>query len=138
MYMNLGHKLKVIARVAFWVLLALIEAAGALILVGIAAGRYEAEPVRLAAVIAAMVLGPALSWLFSVPLYALGHMMENSDIRTDIAIRGAAAQGIINTDFLQMEQPAPKSAKPAAYEPAQPSDDPVDYYAGASGDGTMY
>ncbi len=123
MYLNIGHKLKVISKVAFWVLLAAFEIAGVVLVIRMLNGSMSVNFFSMLSTTAGMLLAPAIAWLFSIPLYVLGHMMENSEIRTDLAVRSAAAQGLINTDFLQMdqEQVAPKTYATTYEAPPQTS-----------------
>ena len=86
MYRNLGNKLKVIAKVFRWVLFAALEALGAITLF-----TSYPEMGRALAATAIMALAPLLAWISSLGFYALGHVVENSDIRTDLAIRQYAA-----------------------------------------------
>ena len=82
MYRNLGHKIKLIAKVCRWVLFALLELAGA-------AGLIMSRGTRSMAIggAAVMALGPLVAWLCTLLVYTLGHLVENSDIRTDLAVR---------------------------------------------------
>lgn len=104
MYRNLGNKLKVIAKVFRWVLFGALEALGAITLF-----TSYPEMGRALAATAIMALAPLLAWISSLGFYALGHVVENSDIRTDLAIRQYAA----------MRAAAPKAAAPAQEAPAQ-------------------
>lgn len=104
MYRNLGNKLKVIAKVFRWVLFAAMEAAGLYMLF------FDAPQTNQALIATCiMALAPLVAWISSLPFYAIGHMVENSDIRTDLAIRQYAA----------MRAAAPKAAAPAQEAPAQ-------------------
>ena len=79
MYRNLGNKLKVIAKVFRWVLFGALEALGAITLF-----TSYPEMGRALAATAIMALAPLLAWISSLGFYALGHVVENSDIRTDL------------------------------------------------------
>jgi len=86
MYRNLGHKIKAIAKVLRWVSFAAMEAVGAITLL------YNNPDFQRALIGAAiMALAPLLAWIVSLTIYSIGHVVENSDIRTDLAIRQYAA-----------------------------------------------
>ncbi|MCR4887476.1 MAG: hypothetical protein K5919_11235 [Clostridiales bacterium] len=86
MYRNLGHKIKTIAKVLRWVNFAAGEAVGAIMLL------YNNPDFQRALIGAAiMALAPLLGWILSLIIYTIGHLVENSDIRTDLAIRQYAA-----------------------------------------------
>ena len=100
MYRNLGHKIKIIAKVLRWVSFAAMEAVGAFTLL------YNNPDFQRALIGAAiMALAPLLAWIVSLTIYSIGHVVENSDIRTDLAIRQYVA--------LRSAGPAAPKAAPA-------------------------
>ena len=120
MYTNLGAKLKTIAKVVFWVLVAAVEICGVLMLARVLHGAWFSLDV--AGTLLVMALAPAAAWLLTIPLYAFGHLIENSDIRTDLAVRTAAAQGLIARDSVVSGEPQPRAERRA----------PQQAYAGAA------
>ena len=88
MYKNLGYTIKSIARIGFWVLLAAVEIAGVIQIVRNFSYQY-AFPSMLLSTLAVMAVAPGVLWLMSLALYTIGQMVENSDIRTDLAIKQA-------------------------------------------------
>ena len=122
MYTNLGAKLKTIAKVVFWALTAAAEICCVLMLARVLPGAWYSLDV--AGTLLVMALAPAVVWLLTVPLYAFGHLIENSDIRTDLAVRTAAAQGLIARDSVvsgetqtRVERRAPQAYAGAAPQP---------------------
>ena len=120
MYTNIGAKLKTIAKVVFWVLVAAVEICGVLMLARVLHGAWFSLDV--AGTLLVMALAPAAAWLLTIPLYAFGHLIENSDIRTDLAVRTAAAQGLIARDSVVSGEPQPRAERRA----------PQQAYAGAA------
>ena len=120
MYTNIGAKLKTIAKVVFWVLVAAAEICGVLMLARVLHGAWFSLDV--AGTLLVMALAPAAAWLLTIPLYAFGHLIENSDIRTDLAVRTAAAQGLIARDSVVSGEPQPRAERraPQAYAGAAP------------------
>lgn len=119
MYLNIGAKLKMIARVTFWVLLAAVEIFGVLMLTRVIPGAWFSLDVAWTLVI--MALAPAVLWLLTVFLYAAGHLIENSEIRTDLAVRTAAAQGLIRRESVLPGEDRPSRREaPQAYAGAAP------------------
>ena len=128
MYLNLGSKLKRIAKVLFIVLLAAVELAGLLAIaapVGFAGGIAASARTFLGVgrIVLAMILAPGILWLLSVPLFILGHIVENSDIRTDLAVRGAAGDAPYRPEPQQQAQPAWE--QPAWQQPQQQPEPPA-------------
>ncbi|MBQ6173300.1 MAG: hypothetical protein IJK28_01595 [Clostridia bacterium] len=113
MYRNLGHKLKTIAKIEFWVILAASAGAGAWLLFFAEMGLEFAGALL-------MVLSPLLGWLCSLLLYVLGHLVENSDMRTDMALR--RFQQMSNSQRTPQQPPAYPQEQPAyaGAQPAQP------------------
>lgn len=128
MYRNLGHKIKLIAKVCRWVLFGLLEAAG---LAGLViSGVYGGSISMALAGTAVMALGPLLAWLSSLLLYTLGHLVENSDIRTDLAVRQYKLMTAVPAPA-PAPVPAPAPAPvPAGYEAYAPD---AAYYASTPG-----
>ena len=119
MYTNVGAKLKTIAKVVFWVLVAAVEICGVLMLARVLPGAWFSLDV--AGTLLVMALAPAAAWLLTILLYALGHLIENSDIRTDLAVRTAAAQGLIRREsVVPGDDRAERRAPQQAYAGAAP------------------
>ncbi|MBR5344913.1 MAG: hypothetical protein IK127_03735 [Clostridia bacterium] len=130
MYLNIGAKLKMIAKVVFWVLTVAVEIFGVLLVTRVIPGAWFSLDVF--GTLLVMALAPAVFWLLTVVLYAAGHLIENSEIRTDLAVRTAAAQGVIPKDsILPGEDRAPHRAPPQAYSGAAPQPYVRAPYAGA-------
>jgi len=110
MYRNLGHKIKTIAKVLRWVSFAAMEAVGAFTLLY---NNPDFQRALLGAAI--MALAPLLAWILSLTIYSIGHVVENSDIRTDLAIRQYAA----------LRSAGPAAPKAAAVQEAETPQQPV-------------
>lgn len=92
MFDNIGRKIKAWAKALCWVGIILSIGLGiALILIGDSLGRYgrynPANPALIGAGIAWLVIGPVFSYIGSLAMYGLGELVENSDIRTELAIK---------------------------------------------------
>lgn len=82
MFDNIGNKIKSLAKVMCWIcILASVIAAFVVIA---ATGETGLIPG-----IAIAVIGSLLSWVGSFVLYGFGEMVENSDIRTELAVKAA-------------------------------------------------
>ena len=80
MFDNIGSKIKTLAKVVCWIgIIGSIIAGIAMIAtmgsVGVLSGLLT------------IVLGALLSWVGSFVLYGFGEMVENSDIRTELAVK---------------------------------------------------
>ena len=80
MFDNIGSKIKTLAKVVCWIgIIGSIIAGIAMIAtmgsVGVLSGLLT------------IVLGALLSWAGSFVLYGFGKMVENSDIRTELAVK---------------------------------------------------
>ena len=80
MFDNIGSKIKTLAKVVCWIgIIGSIIAGMAMIAtmgsVGVLSGLLT------------IVLGAMISWVGSFVLYGFGEMVENSDIRTELAVK---------------------------------------------------
>ena len=80
MFDNIGSKIKTLAKVVCWIgIIGSVIAGIAMIAtmgsVGVLSGLLT------------IVLGALLSWVGSFVLYGFGEMVENSDIRTELAVK---------------------------------------------------
>lgn len=80
MFVNIGAKIKMLAKVLCWIGIVASVIGGIAIMAG--TGSSGVLPGLLT-----IVLGTLFSWIGSFVLYGFGEMVENSDIRTDIAIK---------------------------------------------------
>ena len=78
MFDNVGGKLKIVAKVCCWAGIALA------VICGVAYGIVSKS--FLLAVLTA-VGGAIVFWVGSLEIYALGELVENSDIRTNLAVK---------------------------------------------------
>ena len=80
MFDNIGSKIKTLAKVVCWIgIIGSIIAGIAMIAT---MGSVGVLPGLLT-----IVLGALLSWVGSFVLYGFGEMVENSDIRTELAVK---------------------------------------------------
>lgn len=82
MFTDVGDKLKKVAKILFWVF-AVVGVGGGV--AAIIAGDLEPEFFLLGLVIAAV--GIFASWIGALAIYGFGELVENSDIRTNLAIK---------------------------------------------------
>lgn len=80
MFDNIGAKIKMLAKVLCWIGIVASVISGIAIMAG--TGSNGVLPGLLT-----IVLGTLFSWIGSFVLYGFGEMVENSDIRTDIAVK---------------------------------------------------
>ena len=80
MFDNIGSKIKTLAKVVCW-----IGIIGSII-AGIAMIATLGEVGVLSGLLT-IVLGALLSWVGLFVLYGFGEMVENSDIRTELAVK---------------------------------------------------
>ena len=80
MFSNIGGKLKMVAKIVCWV-----GIIGSIIggIVMIASGNSS----MIVSGIAVIIGGAVASWVGSLGMYALGEITENSDIRTNLAVK---------------------------------------------------
>ena len=132
MYRNLGRKLKIIARVCFWVLL--VGGVG----FGLWALIWGPHGLEIPAALG-MAAMPLVAWLLSLGLYTLGQMVENSDIRTDLLLRLNQTQGgayAVQLPGQTAAQPQPRPQQPVYGQPAP--DTAQDYYYAQPGADPYY
>ena len=80
MFDNIGSKIKALAKVVCW-----IGIIGSII-----AGIVMIATMGTAGILSGfltIILGALLSWVSSFVLYGFGEMVENSDIRTELAVK---------------------------------------------------
>lgn len=77
MFTNIGTKIKTTAKVFAWVGIILSVLAG--VALTISAGFIGG--------ILVAIVGSLLSWVGSLALYGFGELVENSDIRTNLAVK---------------------------------------------------
>ncbi len=89
MFDNVGRKIKAWAKALCWVGIILSIGLGvAFILIGDSQGYYNPANLALSCTGAAwLVIGPVFSYIGSLAMYGLGELVENSDIRTELAIK---------------------------------------------------
>ncbi|MGN0776854.1 MAG: hypothetical protein ACI4MM_09295 [Candidatus Ventricola sp.] len=77
MFTNIGTKIKTTAKVFAWVGIILSVLAGVALTMsaGFIGGIWVA------------IVGSLLSWVGSLALYGFGELVENSDIRTNLAVK---------------------------------------------------
>ena len=77
MFDNVGYKLKVVAKIVCWIGIIAAVVSGIALIVQ-----------RMALVGIVTIIGGALiAWLSALGLYGFGELVENSDIRTNIAAK---------------------------------------------------
>ena len=86
MFNNIGRKIKTLAKVLCWLgIIASVISGIAMVLTGV-----DAELGGAAAVVGGivmMVVGSLVSWIGSFCMYGFGQLVENSDIRTRVALQ---------------------------------------------------
>ena len=119
MYDNIGGKCKVLASVIFFAGVALGVVSGLILIVmGIENGGRNANMVLVVIGIGSAVLCPLLGWLCSIPIYAIGHAADNSELAVEIAAR-ADARRIREQRGTEGEKTAKMPRKPGQY-PGEP------------------
>ncbi len=131
MYKNLGYTIKSIARIGFWVALAVAEIAGIIMIVQyFGMGSYSSYyrgygsllgGSLLLTALVTMAVAPGVCWLMSLALYTVGQMVENSDIRTDLAVKQAKAMSAVAA----MTPPSPQPAYQQNPYPPEYTEPPV-------------
>lgn len=137
MYKNLGYTIKSLARISFWVVLAVAEIAGLLMVIqSFSTITYSSYSSYFAALdlftrssllagLVVMAVAPGVCWLGSLALYTVGQMVENSDIRTDLAVKQAKAMSAAAA-AVPPPQPAAYQQNPYPPEYAEtPAEEPV-------------
>lgn len=81
MFVNIGNKIKTLARIICWIGIVVSVISG-IVMLATSANLIPAG-------ILTLVLGSLLSWVGSFILYGFGEMVENSDIRTELAVKEA-------------------------------------------------
>lgn len=91
MFDNIGRKMKIWAKVEFWIAAVGSIAFGiTMAVLGNSLGSYNpANAPLIVTGVAIMILGPVLSYLGSFFLYGMGELIENSDIRTEQCLQKA-------------------------------------------------
>lgn len=78
MYNNIGHKIKVLAKVMCWIGIAVSVLAGIAFLIIYFRMRYYRSPEYLITAISCIVFGPLLSWLNNMLLYGFGELIDKT------------------------------------------------------------
>ena len=84
MFDNIGAKLMTAARVLCWVGIGASVLGGFIMFI---AGAMNENTAGIISGLTVMAAGSVLSYLGSLCLYALGEIAENSDIRTNLAVK---------------------------------------------------
>ena len=101
MFNNIGRKIKTLAKVLCWLgIIASVISGIVMVLTGVAFNRasvvrgysatVDSELGGAAAVVGGivmMVVGSLVSWIGSFCMYGFGQLVENSDIRTRVALQ---------------------------------------------------
>ena len=78
MYNDIGHKVKIVAKVFCWL--------GIIVSVAAAVSRFSSRYGQASGILL-LLIGPLTSWLASLTMYGFGQLVENSDaIREQTAI----------------------------------------------------
>lgn len=85
MYSNIGRKIKTLAKVFCWIGIISSVVSGIVVL-----ATMGDAGVLLG--ILTIVMGPLLFWIGSFILYGFGQLVENSDIRTELAVKAATGE----------------------------------------------
>lgn len=80
MFTNIGGKIKIVAQVITWIGIVCSVISGVVLVInaGFIPGLLTA------------VFGSLFSWLGALAMYGFGELVENSDIRTNLAIKADA------------------------------------------------
>lgn len=81
MFDNIGSKIKALAKVVCWIGIIFSIIAGIMMATTGSAG--------VLAGVMTIVIGAVCSWVGSFVLYGFGEMVENSDTRTELAVKAA-------------------------------------------------
>ncbi len=88
MFNNVGSKCKTLAKVVCWLGIVLCVIIGIIMIV--ASGETHSDQEKTTMLLSGLlylILGPILSWLGSLSLYAIGETAENSAITANLAIK---------------------------------------------------
>ena len=83
MFENIGGKIKGLAKVVCWIGIILSVITGILAIAAQGSAGFIPG-------IAIIIVGALGSWVGSFVLYGFGEMVENSDIRTELAVKASA------------------------------------------------
>ena len=85
MFSNIGNKLKTAAKILLWAGIA-VSAIGGIAMIASGSAFRSVNPMILPGLIT-MIGGALLAWISALGLYGFGELVENSDIRTNIAAK---------------------------------------------------
>ena len=120
MFNNIGRKIKTLAKVLCWLgIIASVISGIAMVLTGVAfnsasvvrgySATVDAELGGAAAVVGGivmMVVGSLVSWIGSFCMYGFGQLVENSDIRTRVALQQSDGRRLCRGLKCQNSHPA--------------------------------
>lgn len=108
MFKNLGKKIKTLAKIACWIKIIFVVVFGIVLMManltplGNLTEANSTIPTNLTetastiqrilwilTIVIGIVIGVLLSWISSFKLYGFGVLVENSDIRTELAVKEA-------------------------------------------------
>lgn len=81
MFDNIGSKLKVFAKVLFWIMTVLYVILGIVVIAGSTHSGYRYSYTDESAIVSGillMLLGPLLSWVFAAAIYAFGELVDKT------------------------------------------------------------
>ncbi len=87
MFDNIGHKIKLLAQVMCWLGIGISVFIG-ILLIFTGMDQYDSG-IYVGGGIAVLCLGSLFSWIGSFVLCGFGELVENSDIRTELAVKKA-------------------------------------------------
>lgn len=87
MFDNIGHKIKLLAHVMCWLGIGISVFTG-LMLIFFGMDQYDSS-IYIGGGVAVLFLGSLFSWIGSFVLCGFGKLVENSDIRTELAVKEA-------------------------------------------------
>ncbi len=85
MFSNIGNKLKTAAKIILWVGIA-VSVIGGIVIIADGSVERRTNPMILPGLMT-MIGGAFVSWISALGLYGFGELVENSDIRTNIAAK---------------------------------------------------
>ena len=85
MFNNIGSKCKTVAKVSCWIGI-IASVIGGIAMIAAGANSWNGGALIFGGIVT-MLIGSLLSWIGSLGLFALGEITENSDIRTNLAIK---------------------------------------------------
>jgi len=92
MFANPGKKIKSVARIFCWVSMVLFAIGGLVMIIAGCNNMHRGGETLIISGIVTAVAGAFISWLSALVVYGLGTMIENSCVRTEIAVKQAIAQ----------------------------------------------